>query len=296
MAVYDKSGNRLDQVYGRNGISLNNAYNKNGDVIFTRYKPNYNNYSEEEYSTAYVGSSQGFDIYNEIAFQCYGTGKLATIDLKNNIVMNTNLSPASGHNNGASFSNEFYSNNDIFPLFYICADNNIVAHRVTRASVDIHKKYSYTGDNGVKLGDGGLGFDFENGVAYTFTYSTHSWTSSADNNMVVITKVDFQNATDNGNGIYIPIVLAQYEYPFIYCIQSPHFHDGLFWLPSGSGGANQHIYGMNPETGEIVHTIDIEGTTEIEGVTFISDFEMVYGMLTGGYRKITFGKELVASS
>lgn len=296
MAVYNRHGTRLDQVYDRHGTSLNNAYGRNGNEVFTRYKPVYTEYTEESYCSAYVNGSQGFDIHNGIAFQCYGTGKLATIDLDNNIVMNTNLSVASGHNNGASFSNEFYSSDDAFPLFYVCADNNIVAHRVTKSSAGIYKKYSYTGDNGIKLGDGGLGFDFINGVAYTFTYSTHSWTSSADDNKVVVTKVDFKNAVDNGNGTYVPVVLAQYEYPFVYCIQSPHFHDGLFWLPSGNGGSNQHIYGMNPETGEIVYTINVGSTTEIEGVTFISDFEMVYGLLSGGYRKITFGKQLVTEA
>lgn len=296
MSVYNRHGTRLDQVFDRHGVSLNNAYDRNGNEVFTRYKPVYTEYTEESYCSAYVNGSQGLDIYNGIAFQCYGTGKLATIDLENNIVLNTNLSVASGHNNGASFSDEFYLPTDEFPLFYICADSNIVAHRVTRSSSEQVKLFKYTGDNGLKIGDGGLGFDFENEVVYSFTYSTHSWTSTADDNKVVVTKADFKNAIDNGDGTFTPIILRQYERPFIYCIQSPHFHDGLFWLPSGNGGSSQHIYGMNPETGEIVYTINVGSTTEIEGVSFISDFEMVYGLLSGGYRKITFGKQIVAQS
>lgn len=297
MAVYNRHGIRLEQVYNRHGVSLNNAYDRNGNAIFTRYKPVYTEYTEEDYcSSVYAGSAQGFDIHNGIAFQCWGTGKLAIIDVVNKVLLKQDVGCANSHNNGASFSNEYYENGDEFPLFYICADSGITGYRVTRTSSERVKTYTYVGDTGARLGGGGIGFDNENDVVYTFTYSTNSWTSSADNNKFVVTKADFKKAIDNGDGTFTPIVLAQYEYSFIYCIQSPHFHDGLFWLPSGNGGSNQHIYGMNPETGEILYTINVGSDIEIEGVTFISDFEMVYGCVTNGYRKITFGKQLVAQS
>lgn len=294
MAVYNRHGTKLDRIYDKNGNSLNNAYDENGNIIFTRYKPDYTSYSESDLcTTVYAGSAQGFDIYNGVAFQCWGSNdKVASIDVINKVMLSRDMICANGHNNGASFSDEFYLQNDEFPLFYICADNNIVAHRVTRTSVEIVKTFTYRGDDATSIYGGGIGFDTVNDVAYTYGYSTGSWTSSSNNKLLIV-KSDFKNAIDNGDGTFTPRVLARYEYPFVYCIQSPHFHDGLLWLPSGNGGSNQHIYGMNPETGEIIYTIDIEGTTEIEGVTFLSDFEMVYGMVTGGYEKITFDSVLV---
>ena len=170
------------------------------------------------------------------------------------------------------------------------ADTNpakVYINRVTTTTSTLVKTLSFPLD---KTGYyAALCLDIENGIAYMVGYSKQNYlTDDSGTNKTVISKWDLTDLTANQDGSYTPAYISSVEREFIYVMQGQQFHDGMLWISSGGTNVRGYIYALDPSTGELLYTVDTESTTEIEGLAFISDYEMVFGLQGGAYKLVTF--------
>ena len=198
------------------------------------------------------------------------------------------------HGDSATFSDEFYNVSDEFPLLYVTADTTpalIYVDRINRSSSSLIRTLKFPASAGYY---GAGAFDFQNNICWLLAYSKNNYqTDDGGTNKTVVSKWDLSNLTDNGDSTYTPAFIEQYERDFIYVMQGLTYHDGIIWISSGYPGHNAYVYGMNPDTGVIEHTIDFNTTTEIEACQFIydsvtQDWYMLAGFQGGLYKKVTF--------
>lgn len=297
MAVYGLSGNTLSSVFGIEGAELQTAYDVDGNVVFSKgsQQIDYTNYAISNYCTVSLSPTQGFDIHNGTIFQFLANSssvnnRMATINAQAQSIINNNISATSDHGDSASFSSEYYAAEDDYPLLYVTADTNpgkVYVNRVTQTSSQLVKTYVFP------LAQAGyyaaLCLDEENGIMYMVGYSEQNYqTDDGGNNKTVISKWDMTNVTDNGDGTYTPAFVSAIERPFIYIMQGQQYHDGMLWIASGGSNYNGYIYALDPDNGNLLYTINTNTTTEVEGLSFISDTEMIFGLQGGTYKKVTF--------
>lgn len=292
MSIYNKSATQLWSAYGINGSVLATAYNVDGEVVFGSV--DYSTYSYAPYCSVSVANMQGFDIKNGIIFQFRAgssvSNTMCTINASNASIIQNGITASSDHGDSASFS-ESYVSGDAYPLIYVTSDTNpakVYINRVTQTSATLYKTLSFPLD---KTGYyAAAAVDFTNDILYMVGYSEQNYlTDDSGNNKTVISKWDLSNLTDNGDSTYTPLFVSSLQRTFIYCTQGQQYHDGMIWTASGyTGSSNSYIYALNPSTGETLHTVDLQTTTEVEGLSFISTNEMVVGLQGGTYRKYTF--------
>jgi len=298
MAVYNIYGTQLNAVYGLNGNALQKAYNKAGTEIFSAGSPtvDYSTYTKSDYCSVSLSPTQGFDIHNGVIFQFLAnssnvSNRMATVNASNSSVISNNITASADHGDSASFSTEYYAEGDTYPLLYVTSDTNpakVYINRVTTTTSTLVKTLSFPLD---KTGYyAALCLDIENGIAYMVGYSKQNFrTDDSGTNKTVISKWDLTDLTANQDGTYTPAYISSVERAFIYTMQGQQFHDGMLWISSGGTNVRGYIYALNPSTGELLYTVDTETTTEIEGLAYISDHEMVFGLQGGAYKLVTFG-------
>lgn len=293
MAVYDVNGNILSNIYALDGSPLQNAFDINGNSVFSG-DVDYSDYEIGDYCAVSLSPTQGFDIYNGVIFQFMASSdvsnRMATINAGTSSIINNNVSATSDHGDSASFSDEFYSQSDDYPLLYVTSDTNpakVYVNRVTQTTSQLVKTYTFPVN---KTGYyAALCLDYEHEIMYMVGYSEQNYqTDDGGNNKTIISKWDMSNLTDNGDGTYTPAFISSIERPFIYIMQGQQYHDGMLWIASGATNTRGYIYALNPSNGNLLFTIDTNSTTELEGMAFISDTEMVFGLQGGTYKKVTF--------
>lgn len=303
MAIYNAEGTQLFACYNADGETIDVAYNADGDAVFYSALPDYDRYTIEDYRTFSFTNMQAFDIYKNFLWQLRASSvNIGNVyNLKTLQPIATDVQIASGHGNTASFSNEFYDENDILPLFYCCngidSPNNrvptsVTINRVTTSGATLIKTLLFR--HPIDVYWGYACFDFENNIAYTVGLSMPSFTSDySGDNKTVITKWDMSNLTDNGDGTYDATYISHYMIDFIYVMQGMQFRNGIIWISSGYNNTTypQMVYGVDAETGEIVHSIATGITAEIEGIAWLDDFHLVAGFMSGNYKLITFGEK-----
>lgn len=286
MAIYSKSGNSIHVAYDVDGVSINKAYDVSGTVVYQASQVDYDSFTvNKSFLSTGVANTQGFAYKDGYIFQFRASGSsvqntVVVINATNGQTVNT-FSISSEHGDSASFSDEYYAQGDAFPLLYVTADSNpakVYVDRVTTSSSELIKTLTFALD---KTGYyAAHAYDEENGILYMLGYSQQNYlTDNSGANKVIVSKWDISQQN--------PQYISSYERPFIYCMQGQQFHDGMIWIASGySAGSN--IYAMNPADGSILHTINLETTTEVEGLDFKSDTEMIVGFQGGNYWLYTF--------
>lgn len=293
MSVYDVNGNMLSSVFNVVGNALSFAYDVNGNIIY-RSGTDYNNYTINNYVSVSLSPTQGFDISNGIIFQFIASGstgnRLATINSDTQQIINSNISAVSDHGDSASFASVFYNPNDDFPLLYVTSDTNpakVYVNRVTENTSQLITTYAFPLD---KTGYySALCLDDANNRMYMVGYSEQNYqTDDGGNNKTVVSIWDMSNLTDNGDGTYTPTFVSRFERPFIYTMQGQQYHDGMLWISSGGTNVHGYVYALDPSDGTLLYTIDTNTTTEVEGIAFLPDGNMVFGLQGGTYKKVTF--------
>lgn len=290
MAIYNKDNHIINAAYDVSANEIDSAYDAQGSKVF-RKSIDYSDYSVGDYLTVSLSPTQGFDIYNEVIFQFIGSStvsdKMATINATTKQIINSNISASSGHGDSASFSNDLDGD---FPLLYVTADTNpakVYVNRVTENTSQLIKTYTFPLD---KTGYyAALCLDDENDLMYMVGYSEQNYqTDDGGNNKTVVSVWDMSNLTDNGDGTYTPTFVSRFERPFIYTMQGQQYHDGMLWISSGGTNVHGYIYALDPSDGTLLYTIDTNTTTEVEGIAFLPDGNMVFGLQGGTYKKVTF--------
>lgn len=292
MSIYNKNGTAISTAYNKSGETITGAYNVDGELIFGII--DYSSYTYTSYCSVSLANMQGFDIHNGIIFQFRAgssiSNTMCTINVSNSSITQNGITASSDHGDSASFS-ESYVSGDTYPLIYVTSDTNpakVYINRVTQTSATLYQTLVFPLD---KTGYyAAAAIDFDSDILYMVGYSEQNYLSDdGGNNKTVISKWDLSNLTDNGGSTYTPLFVSSLERAFIYCTQGQQYYDGMIWTASGyTGSTNSYIYALNPSTGETLYTVDLQTTTEVEGLSFISARDMVVGLQGGTYRKYTF--------
>ena len=301
MSIYNKAGAGINACYNVSGISQQRAYNVSGNTVFiAEPRTDYSTYTATSYTTVSVQTpTQGMDIYNNVLFQFRGStsdtsinNKVCLYDWSDSSSIYANMQIDSGHGNAVAFSNTFYNQSDEFPIIY-CGDwDEPIVHvnRISRSTAthlyDIVMDVADTGYHPNPC------IDFDNEIMYMVGY-TQDTTTSSTNNLIVISKWDLSNLTDNGDNTFTPALISKFTREFIYVLQDLKFNDGYIWITSGMNNSTMYLRGLNPATGEEIHTVTMPITTEIEGLVWQKDVQtdlwFAYVGFQGGiYYKVTF--------
>lgn len=294
MSVYDRSGNVLSVIYDRNGNRLTKAYDKKGNIIFGA-ESKYDIYTKEATFNLDVTNCQAIEFYNNVLFQFRASNSLidtvCLFDYITKTEIKKNMYIKSDHGDSASFSKEFYLVGDEFPLIYVTADTTpakIYVNRVTRNEATLIRTLKFPQSAGYY---GAGAFDFDNNICYLLAYKENNFTSdNGGTNTTVVSVWDISNLTNNGDGTYTPAYIRQFERPFIYVMQGLTYKDEMIWISSGYGKRQSYIHAISVIDGSLMHTVDLDTTTEVEGCVFISDNQMLVGFQGGRYEIYAFGQ------
>ena len=285
MSVYNVNGNELALLYGKNGTIINAAYDKSGNVVYNGQPLplDYTSYTITDLYTCVANGINGFDTHGNVIAQLIANDKLYLFNLENGSTIASSISITSSHGDSATFSNDYYSNSDEFPLLYCTADTTpavIYINRITRSTTTLIKTLKFPQSAGYY---GAGAFDFENEICYVVAYKENNYLSdNGGSNKTVVTAWDLSSLTDNGDGTYVPSYISSFECPFIYVMQGLQFFDGYIWISSGyNNGSSQYVYALNPTTHTIDYTITLDDNLEIEGLAWVYDVtENKYWMIT----------------
>lgn len=234
--------------------------------------------------TPSVTEVQGTAIYGGTIFQLYSNDVLLLIDMTTN--EKTQLSITSGHGNTIDFSNEFYDENDEFPLAYITPLTNpatVYVTRITRSATTLIRTLAFPLD---KTGYyAGHAVDAKNNVLYQVGYKNNSVSSAANDNHLIVSKWDLSALTNNGDSTYTPGFVSSFDAPFYSTLQGQCFLNGKIVCISSPGRDNvpTRIIFIDPRIQQITSVMNEFPSTikyvETEGIAFVPEGNKYYMVL-----------------
>ena len=294
MAVYDANGNALSAVYDASGAELNYAYDENGNVIYSKSEPSPPSYDYDDYSvsslfTYGISNAQAFAVYNGVIAQVKQTDAIHLVDISTHTKIRE-VAMDTGHGNSCQFSNEFYDENDEFPLFYVRNDG-IWVYRITGTSSTLVKKYAFSTDD-IGTYVAGFGIDSENSRLYTASYTEGDYLTKTG--LLRICAWDMDDETDNGDGTYSLALITSNDLTWFNnyeAVQGCCYRDGYFFIACGYGTGQQYVVLVNTSTLLIDHVISLTGA-EIEGCAWVGDDYMIVSQNPNSitYKKVEFAE------
>ena len=290
MAIYSLNGDGINSAYGFDGEALPTAYDIDGDLVYSQTPPqrDYDNYTISSMFTYGSSAMQGFAIYNGIIAQIREGYTLHLIDIATKSLIREVALDDMNHGNSCQFSDEFYDENDEFPLFYE-RSNRINVYRITGTTSTIVKQYSFPTET---LGTyvAGFGIDCENRKFYTASYTEGDYTTKTG--LLRICVWDMDDVTEIDTNVYRMAFISSNDLTWFTtydAVQGCCFHDGYFFIATGMH-ASQYVVLVDGETLTIAHSVLITGTAEIQGCGWADDDYMVVGQNhTIVYKKVEFG-------
>lgn len=247
---------------------------------------------------ASTASMNGMAVYDGVMFQFFHGDFVNLRDMASGASI-AKLTVDADHADCVQISNEFYSENDEFPLFYSSSDTNpalVKVNRITRLGSTLIRTYSFPID---KTGYyAGHCMDFETNICYQIGYKNRDYLTEANGNCMIVSAWNMKNTTE-ANGILTPEFMWSYELPFIYCTQGQKFFDGKIWICSSfpSLAYPNRIIALDPITRQIVTEMRSLGTVadnyEIEDLDFVYDdvtdeFYMLLSIQAQKYQRYNF--------
>lgn len=277
MSIYRKDGTTLQSAYDVDGAILDYAYDIDGRLVYlSETHVDYSSYSYiTKWNSKGISSTQGFDIYDDKVFWVSKSGNSSVP--ANCYVWNLSngtqaldtayITIYSGHGNNLSFD---------FPTLYCTSAYTPDVYVNTMTS-----DYETTLAMQLYINDGCTNCDAcidETNKSILWTFG-HTGTASDD--PFIVSKWDLSDLTDNGDGRYIPKKLQTVYTPQLTSLyfQGIKFHDGILWYANGYAGTSTqaYVYGINPNTGNVLYSIDCETTSEPEGIAWYPDVQAVGG-------------------
>ena len=299
MPIYNINGTQAMNAYGIDGSDLIKAYGIDGVEIpiHEHLHPDYNDYSFiQKWASKGISSTQGFDIYNGKVFWVSKSGNSSVpancyvwnLSDGSQALENQPITIYSGHGNNLCFD---------FPLLYATSayTPHVYVNFVTDDFVFSLLRTLYIND-GCKDCDACID-ENDNTILWTLGHTAPSSDTSAP---YYLSKWDLAQLAENDDGTFTPkliktIEVAQPANSFFY--QGCKFHDGILWFANGYAGSSTtaYIFGVDPDTGEYLYSINCGTTAEPEGIAWVKDADAIggYAMYVGfqnmAFRKYIFG-------
>lgn len=277
MAVYKLNGGEARSIHVLDGDTAANAYDKGGTSVYS-VAADYSEYTlTEKWASKSVSNAQGFDIYDGKVFWISKSGNSSAeancyvwnLSDGSQALDSAYITVYSWHGNNLSFD---------YPILYASS-----AYTPSTVYVNtIADDYTATLTKTLSIDDGSRDCDAcidedDNTILWTLGHTADSSDTTAP---FYISKWDLTTLHQKSDGTYSPKLLQKVELqqPISFYFQGCKMHDGLLWFVSGYGQTEAYAYGVNPDTGEYIYTIDCQTTTEPEGIAWAAD-----GDAPGGY-------------
>lgn len=249
-------------------------------------------------TTLHGASTQGFDIYNGYLVQLYNGGILNILDMTDGHEVSVISDIGFQHGDVIQFTNDFYDENDLFPLAYVTSDASpgrmYVVRIDTLNTASIVKTYAFPIEDGYYCG---YIADLQNNILYSIGYKRNSFRDGT-NNGTIIASYDMSEETEVELDVYRPKLIERYEKPFIYTMQGMKMLNGIIYIVSSYVQSEQltRIYTYDPLRKvfpaiftDLPSTISAAETEDIAFIKGDNKYEMVVGTARK-YVKFTFTK------
>ena len=297
MAIYNSHGKKTANAYTYGGNRIvGSVYDANGDTMRIIDSDIYSDPLIETYFTLSVFPMQAFDVFNGKMFQFKAGGsnnienEMDVIDISTMTKISTSVSVESGHGNSASFSGEYYVSGDAFPLLYVSHGDNpprVHVNRVATNSAQCVRTYKFPLEYTGYYSEAAI--DSDNTIIYMIGSLKNEIYEDDGMNKTIISKWDYSNVTQNDDGTYTPEFISLIETDFFAIHQGLTLHNGYVWIISWDyNKQSNYIIVLNPENGTVIQIIDLNISSECEGIAFISANEAIVGVQGGEYKKVTF--------
>lgn len=294
MPVYDINGN-VSTVYDIDGNELDYAYDGDGNVIYTKSSPvppvdpkyDFDRYTVTDLFNYGLSNSQAFAVYDGKIAQVKQSNAIHIIDIQTGTKIKE-VAMATGHGNSCQFSDEFYEEDDEFPLFYVRNDG-VWMYRINGTSSELIKKYAFSSSI-IGTYVAGFGVDSNNKRFYTLSYSEGDY--STKTGLLRICVWDMDDETDNGNGTYSFGLLDTKDLTWFdkyQAIQGCCYHDGYLFVATGQANP-QKVAIIDVSNLTIEHTLSFSSGGEIEGCAWVGNDYMIVGQNPNSitYKKVEF--------
>lgn len=215
-----------------------------------------------------------------------------------------------GHFNNCEFTDEFYDENDTYPLLMVGNGDNaynpdlgnqwgdyikLIRFANDLSSFSVVRKYVLpTAIAGFYTN--AIGVDNDNKTLWVMGYYNQDW-SSGNGNKSILTSWDLSNCTIDNNGNYVPALKTRCEFTWIRAYQDMTFVNGYIFMLAESS-----VNGKMPSQLYIIDTIKqtirrteinlITPFAEIEAITKVYDEELnKYYLLVGEALYNSYGGE-----
>lgn len=227
--------NYVDDYIDSHISSIGTTYNYEGINLDLQYKHGY------EYTTSTpldvsLRGIQGFTVYGNYIFQMYSSSTLRILDKATGAVVAEHTGIGTDHGGTCAFSNIYVDPNDDFPLLFVSSSYNntdggqIVSIRIQDVNTVSRYKFYHFDISQIGYWSEQC-YDFETGLVYSFGYTQNSFSDST-NNPVIVCVYDLNKETQIASDLYTLELVDRYTIPFVYCIQSCKFLNGLCYMPS----------------------------------------------------------------
>ena len=245
-------------------------------------------------------SKQASAYNNGVVFKCFNPDLMQLYSFSDGTKI-TEFAITSGHGDCIDFSNEYYAQNDEFPLCYISADTNpatVYVNRITRTGATLIRTLTFPlARTGYYAGHC---LDPINNVLYQFGYKNEDYQTASNGNHIIVSKWDLANLNDNGDGTYTPTFIDTFDLPFMNTAQGQVMLNGKVFIMS----SNPYVETGTTEKTKI-YVVDVGGQRvsniltdfierirdhEGEGVFFVPNgnkFDMIVDIQASGLYKIT---------
>ena len=298
--IYDKNGSELLEAFSVDETSIEYAFSVDGTEVFSS-AVDYNSFTENLLYNIKIGT-QGTGVFNGYVFQVISnTYNMNVYKYDDGSLIASNIGGTYGHGDSINFSNEYYNENDPFPLLYSSADNPncIYVNRISSMwSASLVRTLSFdTAVAGYYMA--GV-VDKRHNILHTTGYTNQNYlTDDSGTNKVKCCKWDLNNLTQNQDSSYTPQLLDTWTVDFLYCLQGGDFSNGIMWWGSGyASGSTMHIYGIDVSSKNLACTLTLADTYEPEGLAWISKRRLLVSQRINSSADSTYGtnyKELVFS-
>lgn len=294
MAIYSLNGETVNSAYDVDGEELSSAYDIEGNLLFTQEQKHYNydDYTVSDMFAYQQTNTQSFAVYKGVIAQVRQTDAIHLIDISTHQKIRA-VAMDTGHGNSCMFSDEFYEEDDEFPLFYV-RNANVWVYRIVGTSSTLIKKYSfYSGIIGTYVA--GFGADFESRRFYTASYTEGDYETKTGLLRICVWDMDDVTLVDASDNKYSLGLIESKDLTWFdrfEAVQGCCYHDGYLFIACGYGAGQQYVVLVNTSTLQIDHVISLTGE-EIEGCAWVDNEYLIAGLGPKfiAYKKVTFAEK-----